>query len=151
MGRREREAVARAARLHAAAQALTDDHDRAVEGVRTALQPIQDAAVEQALDAIPVTRLQDATDGRLRLGGVDRSGLRTVRQVLEAGPYRLRQIPGVGQRTADQIVAAARQLSDAVHDSLAVHIDVDRPEPRTTALVMALHVLVEAGPDARRT
>ncbi|MCC5474314.1 DEAD/DEAH box helicase [Streptomyces barringtoniae] len=150
MGRREREAVARAARLYEAAQALADDHGRAVEAVRAALQPIQDAAVEQALDGIPVARLQDATDGRLRLGGVDRSGLRTVRQVLEAGPYRLRQIPGVGQRTADQIVAAARQLSDAVHDTVAVHIDVDRPEPRTTALVMALHVLVEAGPDARR-
>ncbi|MQY37321.1 RNA polymerase-associated protein RapA [Streptomyces sp. RB17] len=150
MGRREREAVARAARLYEAAQGLADDHGRAVEAVRAALKPLQDAAVEQALDAISVARLQDATDGRLRLGGVDRNGLRTVRQVLEAGPYRLRQIPGVGQRTADQIVAAARQLSDAVRDTVAVHIDVDRPEPRTTALVMALHVLVEAGPEARR-
>jgi superfamily II DNA or RNA helicase len=150
MGRREREAVAQAVRLYEAAQALADDHGRAVEAVRAALKPIHDAAVGQALDAIPVARLQDATDGRLRLASVDKSGLRTVRQVLEAGPYRLRQIPGVGQRTADQIVAAARQLSDAVHDTVAVHIDVDRPEPRTTALVMALHVLVEAGPEARR-
>ncbi|GHE02997.1 SNF2-related protein [Streptomyces alanosinicus] len=150
MGRRERETVARAARLHEAARSLAGDHGKAVEAVRAALKPIQDAAVEQALDAIPVARLQDATGGRLRLGGVDRSGLRTVRQVLDAGPYRLRQIPGVGERTADQIVAAARQLSEAVHESTAVHIDVDRPEPRTTALVMALHVLVEAGPGARR-
>ncbi|MEV6113930.1 SNF2-related protein [Streptomyces sp. NPDC052109] len=150
MGRRERDAVAQAARLHEAARSLADDHGKAVEAVRAALRPMQDAEVERALDAIPVARLQDATSGRLRLGGVDRSGLRTVRQVLEAGPYRLRQIPGVGQRTADQIVAAARQVSEAVHDSVAVHIDVDHPEPRTTALVMALHVLVEAGPEARR-
>ncbi|GAA4675336.1 hypothetical protein GCM10023347_32250 [Streptomyces chumphonensis] len=70
--------------------------------------------------------------------------------VLEAGPYRLRQIPGVGQRTVDQMLAAARRLSEAVHETVAVHIDVDRPEPRTTALVSALHVLVEAGPNARR-
>ncbi|MGW1286142.1 DEAD/DEAH box helicase [Streptomyces sp. NPDC002586] len=150
MGRREREAVARAARLYEAARSLADDHDRAVEAVRAALQPIQDAAVEQALDAIPVARLQDATGGRLRLGSVDKSGLHTVRQVLDAGPYRLRQVPGVGQRTADQIVAAARQLSAAVHETAAVHIDVDHPEPRTTALVQALHVLVAAGPEARR-
>ncbi|AOR35874.1 helicase SNF2 [Streptomyces fodineus] len=150
MGRREREAVVQAARLYEAARSLAKDHGKAVEAVRGALRPIQEAAVEQALDAIPVARLQDATNGRLRLGPVDKSGLRTVRQVLEAGPYRLRQIPGVGGRTADQIVAAARQLSDAVLDSVAVHIDVDRPEPRTTALVMALQVLVEAGPDARR-
>ncbi|MFF9767213.1 DEAD/DEAH box helicase [Streptomyces sp. NPDC014636] len=150
MGRAERDAVARGIRLCEAAQAVVGDHDRAVEAVRAALKPIQDTAVEQALDAIPVARLQDATEGRLRLGNVEKSGLRTVRQVLDAGPYRLRQIPGVGQRTVDQIVAAAQRLSEAVHETIAVHLDVDRPEPRTTALVRALHVLVEAGPDARR-
>lgn len=129
---------------------MVGDHGRAVEAVRAALRPIHDAAVKRELDAIPVARLQDVTEGRLRLGSVEKSGLRTLGSVLEAGPYRLRQIPGVGKRTVDQMLAAARRLSEAVHETVAVHIDVDRPEPRTTALVMALHVLVEAGPDARR-
>ncbi|WGD40957.1 DEAD/DEAH box helicase [Streptomyces cathayae] len=150
MGRGERETVARGARLHEAARALAGDHGRAVEAVRAALKPMHDAAVQRELDAIPVARLQDVTEGRLRLGGVEKSGLRTVGSVLEAGPYRLRQIPGVGQRTVDRMLAAARRLSEAVHESVAVHIDVDRPEPSTTALVRALHVLVEAGPDTRR-
>ena len=150
VGRGERDAVARGTRLHKAARAVVGDHGRAVEAVRAALRPIHDAAVKQELDAIPVARLQDVTEGRLRLGSVERSGLRTLGSVLEAGPYRLRQIPGVGQLTADQLLAAARRLSEAVHETVAVHIDVDRPEPRTTALVSALHVLVEAGPDARR-
>ncbi|MGW1727102.1 DEAD/DEAH box helicase [Streptomyces sp. NPDC002306] len=150
MGRGERDLVARGARLHEAARAVVGDHGRAVEAVRAALKPIQDAAVRRELDAIPVSRLQDVTDGRLRLGNVEKSGLRTVGGVLEAGPYRLRQIPGVGQRTVDQMLGAARQLSAAVHESVAVHLDVDRPRPDTTALVMALYVLVEAGPDARR-
>ncbi|MFF3084039.1 DEAD/DEAH box helicase [Streptomyces nojiriensis] len=150
MGRREREAVAGGERLYAAAQAVVGDHRRAVDAVREALKPIHDAAAEQALEAIPVTRLKEVTEGRLRLGEVERSGLRSVGQVLDAGSYRLRQIPGVGQRTADQVIAAARQISDAVRETIAVHIDVDRPEPRTTALVTALHVLVEAGPDAQR-
>ncbi|MFI5861846.1 DEAD/DEAH box helicase [Streptomyces sp. NPDC051546] len=150
MGRSEREAVAAGGRLYEAAQAVAGDHGRAVEAVRAALKPIYDTAAEQALDAIPVARLKEVTEGRLRLGEVERSGLRSIRQVLDAGSYRLRQIPGVGQRTADQVIAAARQISDAVRETIAVHIDVDRPEPRTTSLVMALHVLVEAGPDARR-
>ncbi|MEU2913677.1 DEAD/DEAH box helicase [Streptomyces massasporeus] len=150
MGRGEREAVAAGGRLYEAAQAVAGDHGRAVEAVRTALKPICDTAAEQALDAIPVARLKEVTEGRLRLGEVERSGLRSVRQVLDAGSYRLRQIPGVGQRTADQVLAAARQISDAVRETTAVHIDVDRPDPRTTSLVMALQVLVEAGPDARR-
>ncbi|MFD9477956.1 DEAD/DEAH box helicase [Streptomyces nojiriensis] len=150
MGRREREAVAGGERLHEAAQAVVGDHRQAVDAVREALKPIHDTAAEQALEAIPVARLKEVTEGRLRLGEVERSGLRSVGQVLDAGSYRLRQIPGVGQRTADQVIAAARQISDAVRETIAVHIDVDRPEPRTTALVMALHVLVEAGPDAQR-
>ncbi|MFF4421392.1 DEAD/DEAH box helicase [Streptomyces sp. NPDC001549] len=150
MGRREREAVAGGERLYEAAQAVVGDHRQAVDAVREALKPIHDTAAEQALEAIPVARLKEVTEGRLRLGEVERSGLRSVGQVLDAGSYRLRQIPGVGQRTADQVIAAARQISDAVRETIAVHIDVDRPEPRTTALVTALHVLVEAGPDAQR-
>jgi len=150
VGRGERDTVAEGARLYEAAQAVVGDHGRAVEAVRAALKPIHDAAVKRELDAIPVARLQDVTEGRLRLGSVEKSGLRTLGSVLDAGPYRLRQIPGVGQRTVDQMLAAARRLSEAVRETVAVHIDVDRPEPGTTALVTALHVLVEAGPDARR-
>lgn len=150
MGRGERDTVARGARLHRAAQAVAGDHGRAVEAVRAALKPIHDTAAKRELDAIPVARLQDVTEGRLRLGNIEKSGFRTVGRVLEAGPYRLRQIPGGGQRTVDQMLAAARRLSEAVHETVAVHIDVDRPEPSATALVMALQVLLEAGPDARR-
>ncbi|WP_406254583.1 DEAD/DEAH box helicase [Streptomyces chartreusis] len=150
MGRSEREAVARGRRLFEAAQAVVDDHARAVETVRAALAPIHDDLARTELDAIPVARLKDLTEGRLRLGEVEKGGFRTVGQVLDAGSYRLRQLPGVGQQTADQTVAAARRIADAVRETIAVHIDVDRPEPRATALVVALNVLVEAGPEARR-
>ncbi|MGW6738016.1 DEAD/DEAH box helicase [Streptomyces sp. NPDC055013] len=150
MGRSEREAVARGGRLNEAAQAVADDHARAVAAVRQALEPIHDDLARRELDVIPVARLKDVTEGRLRLGEVEKGGFRTVGQVLDAGPSRLRQLPGVGQQTADQTVAAARRIADAVGDTIAVHIDVDRPEPRTTALVMALGVLVEAGDEARR-
>ncbi|MFE1413889.1 DEAD/DEAH box helicase [Streptomyces sp. NPDC058746] len=150
MGRRDREAVARGSRLYEAAQAVAGDHARAVEEVRAVLTPICDGLAARELDAIPVARLKEVTEGRLRLGEVERGGFRTVGQVLDAGPYRLRQIPGVGQQTAAQAFAAARQIADAVRETIAVHIDVDRPDPRTTALVVALHVLVEAGPEARR-
>lgn len=150
MGRSEREAVARGRRLFEAAQAVVDDHARAVEAVRAALEPIHDDLARTELDAIPVARLKDLTEGRLRLGEVEKGGFRTVGQVLDAGSYRLRQLPGVGQQTADQTVAAARRIADAVRETIAVHIDVDRPEPRITTLVVALNVLVEAGPEARR-
>ncbi|WP_425827426.1 DEAD/DEAH box helicase [Streptomyces fractus] len=149
MGRSEREAVADGARLHAAVRALLDDHARAVRTVREALAPLLDESVAQVLDTMPVARLQEATDGRVRVGLVERDGLRTVRQVLDAGPARLHQIHGVGPQTATQLLAAAGRLAERVRQTAAVPLDVDAPEPRTTALVTALHVLVEAGPDAR--
>ncbi|MEU5366919.1 DEAD/DEAH box helicase [Streptomyces sp. NPDC005925] len=150
MGRDEREAVARGARLAEGAARVRGDHERALADVREALRPIHDRLADEELARIPVARLRDVTEGRLRLGDLDKGGFGTVRDVLEAGTYRLRQTPGVGQRTADQAVAAARRIADAVRDSVAVRIDVDHPEPHTTALVIALHVLVEAGAGARR-
>ncbi|MHC5257315.1 DEAD/DEAH box helicase [Streptomyces sp. UC4497] len=149
MGRSEREAVADGSRLHAAVRGLLDDHARAVQNVRDALTPLLDESVARVLDTMPVARLQEATDGRVRVGLVERDGLRTVRQVLDAGPARLNQIHGVGPQTATQLLAAAGRLAERVRQTAAVPLDVDAPEPRTTALVTALHVLVEAGPDAR--
>ena len=150
MGRGERNVVVRGSRLYESAQALISDHARAVEAARAALAPIQDAEVKRELEAIPVARLQDVTEGRLRLGNVEKGGFRTVASVLEAPPYRLRQIPGVGEHTVTHMLAAARQLAAATRETVAVHIDVDHPDPSTSALVTALHVLVEAGPEARR-
>ncbi|WP_327288959.1 DEAD/DEAH box helicase [Streptomyces sp. NBC_01198] len=149
-GRKAGDVRADGARLLAAAGALLADHGQAVAAVRAALAPIVDELAAHELESIPAARLKDVTQGRLRLGAIEAAGYRSVRQVLDAGRYGLRQIPGVGARTADQAYAAARQIAAAVGETVAVRIDVDRPEPRTTALVVALHRLVAAGTGATR-
>ncbi|MFL6117100.1 MAG: DEAD/DEAH box helicase [Catenulispora sp.] len=149
MGRGERNAITRGSHLYETAQALIGDHVSAVKAARAAFAPLQDAVVERELDAIPVARLQDVTEGRLRLANIEKSGYRTVGSVLGEQPYRLRQIPGVGEQTVNHLLAAAGQLAAATRETVAVHIDVDHPDPSTTALVTALHVLVQAGPEAR--
>lgn len=150
VGRRARELCTEGMRLYEAARTVLADHARALEAVRSALAPIRDELVAKELECIPVARLKDATEGRLRLAAVEAAGLSSVRAVYEASRYELRQIPGVGAQTADQALAAARQIARAVEETVTVRIDVDRPEPRTTALVVALHRLVEAGPELRR-
>jgi hypothetical protein len=147
----ERGAVlAEAARLAAAAAAVTADHAAAVEEVRAALRPLVEELGAHELEAIPVGRLKDVTEGRVRLGAIEAAGLRSVADVLRAGRYGLRQLPGVGQQTADQAFAAAGQIARAVEGTVAVRFDVEHPTPGTTALLIALHRLVEAGPEARR-
>ncbi|MFD4879115.1 DEAD/DEAH box helicase [Streptomyces sp. NPDC058420] len=149
-GRRARELCERGTQLYDVARTLRADHTRALDAVRSALEPLRAELVAQELESIPVARLKDVTEGRLRLGAVEAAGLTSVRAVHQASRYELRQLPGVGQQTADRALAAARQIARAVAETVSVRIDVDHPEPRTTALVIALQRLVEAGPELRR-
>ncbi|MFJ3086109.1 DEAD/DEAH box helicase [Streptomyces sp. NPDC086838] len=149
-GRAARELLVRAGGLLGAARGVLADHTRAVTAVRTCLDPLLDDLVRADLAAIPVARLKDVTEGRLRLGAIEQAGLTTVGQVYGAGRYELRQIPGVGAQTADQALAAAGQIAHAVRDTVALRIDVDTQDEAVTALLGALYRLVEAGPDVRR-
>ncbi|MEV7138574.1 DEAD/DEAH box helicase [Streptomyces tauricus] len=150
VGRKAREVVARGERLGGLARDVLADHARALDQVRAALAPLLAELVAQELEGIPVSRLKDVTEGRLRLGALESAGFGSVRPVFEASRYELRQIPGVGAQTADQALAAARQIARALEETVSVRIDIDHPEPRTTALVIALRRIVEAGPDLRR-
>ncbi|MBY8877541.1 DEAD/DEAH box helicase [Actinacidiphila acidipaludis] len=133
-----------------AARALAEDHARAVDAARTPLDALRADLARRDLAKIPVARLKDVTEGRLRLAAIESAGYATVAHVLDAGRYELRRIPGVGPQTADQAVAAAGQIAAAVEEAVTVRIDMDDRDPRTTALLVALHRLVEAGPEARR-
>ncbi|MGW8488995.1 DEAD/DEAH box helicase [Streptomyces sp. NPDC055886] len=146
-----RELLARAERLLESARAVPADRANAVAAVRSVLDPLLDSLVGRELARIPVSRLKDVTEGRLRLGALEQAGFGTVGQVHGTDRYALRQIPGVGAHTADQALAAAGQIAHAVRDTVSVRIDVDAaPDDTSTALVIALHRLVAAGPDARR-
>ncbi len=137
--------------LLASARQVLADHHSAREAVRAALAPLREELVGRELETVPVSRLKDVTQGRLRVGALEQAGLMTVRQVLEAGPYALRQIPGVGRQTADQTLAAARQIAGAVEESVTVRLDLERAgDPHTAALLTALNRLVNAGPDIPR-
>ena len=143
-------ALREADRLAAAARALLDDHAAAVDQVQRALGVCRRRLVSADLDAIPLSRLRDVTGGRLRITALEAAGMTSVRQVLDSTAYQLRTLPGVGAQTAAQTLAAADQIARAVESSVAVRIDVARPEADTTALVEALHRMVAAGPDRRR-
>lgn len=146
--RNARRVLTEAEVLFTAARTVVADHTQVVSEIRAALSPLTDTLVRQELDGIPVSRLKDVTEGRLRLGALGPAGYSTVGQVLDARPYTLQQIPGIGAQTANQAIAAARQIADAVAEHVAVRIDADAAgDPHTTALVTALNRLVNAGPD----
>ncbi|WP_275956160.1 DEAD/DEAH box helicase [Nonomuraea sediminis] len=149
-----RQLVRRAARLGGNASGLLGEYGKAVAEVRSALEPVRDRQARLELGAIPVSRLKDVTGGGLRLTALEEAGYTTVLSVLDATPYELQGLPGVGPKTRWQAQSAAQQLARAARESGTVHIDVEEQDVETARLLGALHVLVAAGPElprARRT
>ncbi|WP_327582547.1 SNF2-related protein [Nonomuraea sp. NBC_00507] len=137
-------------RLLADARALLDEHTSVHRQAKDALDALRLDLARAGLGEIPVSRLRDVTDGRLRIATLEKAGYTTVRQVLEASPYQLQLLPGIGARTAAQIHAAARQLEQAAAEAASIRIDVERRDQPTTDLVIALQRLVNVGPDLPR-
>ncbi len=110
-------------------------------GVEAAFMALREQMVRRELANIPVTRLRDTTEGRLRIGPLGQAGFPTVLEVHDSSRGRLQQIPGVGATTATQLLAAARQVATAIRDGLRVRVDLDPSDAVSTSLIVALHRL----------
>jgi superfamily II DNA or RNA helicase len=128
------------------ARALRSEISGAVEApsirflaARHAYEAVRDDLVRQQLATLPLKRLRETTQGRLRLGVVESAGYRTVGQAAAAGRYRLEQIPGVGPQTASQVIAAANQLQVAMLQSTRVRFDPDTRPLLQAKLLEDLH------------
>ncbi|SDL30208.1 DEAD/DEAH box helicase [Nonomuraea jiangxiensis] len=149
-----RDLLRRAARLLGDARELIAEDGTAVAEVRSALDPIRGRQARAELDAVPVSRLKEVTGGRLRTGVLEEAGYTTVLSVLQATPYELQKLPGVGPKTRRQAQSAAQRIATAMEETCTPHIDVEDRDAETTRLLVALYRLVAAGPHlprARRT
>jgi superfamily II DNA or RNA helicase len=148
---READALcARAEPLLSRARTLLQDHESVRAAVRAALGVLRTELSRAELARIPVARIKDVTEGRLRIGVLEEVGYATVLDVCDASPYRLQQLPGIGAQTANQMHTAALQIARAAAEAASIRIDVDRRDATSTDLVVALHRLVNVGPDLNR-
>ncbi len=126
---------AQARQLLASAQAL---RARSADGrlaptvrrkaARSAFDGVRDRLVREELAAVPLARLKETTEGRIRFGPIEAAGFTTVGQAVAAGAFGLQQVRGVGSESAIKVVAAARHLEVALRDSVRVRLDpVGRP------------------------
>lgn len=120
--------------LAAAAQAPADAKAAALD----ALTPVRNQIVQARLGDIAVESLREATEGRLRIEPLRAVGYGTVADVVDVAPGALCLLPGVGEQTATRIVAAARAVRRAVHDTTPVRLDPDQRPPAQTLLLRAL-------------
>lgn len=88
-GRERRELYGRGRRLRENAAAVVDEYRAAVERVRALAEGLRDQEAQAALEEVPVARLSDVTDGRLRVTALEAAGYVTVGQVHRAEAYEL--------------------------------------------------------------
>ncbi|MGW9397114.1 hypothetical protein [Streptomyces sp. NPDC055642] len=141
--------VRRAERLRKVAARVAEDHARAVETVREAWAPLHEGLVHAELARTPVAKLRGAGIALLWAKDLERNGIRSVQDVLDAGAWGVAEASGVGRRTAERVWTAAGRKADHVDAGTTVRLDADPPDARTAVLLNALRVLVEAGPAAR--
>ena len=113
---------------------------------RTAYEALQADIARAQLAKMPLDRIKDITEGRIRLGLIERAGYSTVGAVLNAGS-RLHHIPGVGPESATKAVAAARQLMKAMIGETRVRFDPDDRTVAQTRLLAALRLYERAKRD----
>jgi hypothetical protein len=100
---------------------------------------LRDDVVRQEMATMPLTRIKETTQGRLRLGPLEKAGYRTVGAAAAAGTWRLQEIPGIGPHTAAQVIGAARQLQAAMVQDVRVRFDPDSRTPLQAELLGELH------------
>ncbi|WP_241989900.1 MULTISPECIES: DEAD/DEAH box helicase [unclassified Streptomyces] len=135
--------VVEARELHPARTALTAI-DRALHresGFRSAVEAAGDAVrqaeVRKLVAGMPVERLKDATNGRLRITALHDAGIRTVQQVLDRRSA-IQSLPGVGETTGNRMIGAAQTIWQTTMDEMPIRIDIKNRSQSTTALLKAM-------------
>jgi SNF2 family DNA or RNA helicase len=105
---------------------------------REAYESARDEIVDRQLAAMSIEKLRETTEGGVRFGAIKAAGFTTVESILQASPNRLMQIRGVGQHTAMQVLAAARQLELAMKEGLWLRFDLERKPKEQKRLLEAL-------------
>ncbi len=100
--------------------------------------------IHSRLRGQPIGSLRDVAGKGARLGALEQAGYRTVDDVLRATPRDLQAVPGVGQRTAEQITTAARRAAEQVARDTKTRLDVDRRDPGQTQLLATLAAIRHA-------
>ncbi|GAB2814332.1 hypothetical protein GCM10027073_53150 [Streptomyces chlorus] len=141
--------VRAARRLEEVASRLTQDHAQAVDAVRTAWEPLRQSLVDEALGQVSVERLRRSAGRGFDAKELRRCGIRSARDVLEAGTPLLSRLPGVEPGAAEWLTAAAQRLADDAVRAGVGRAVLERSDPRVVELLNALSVLVRVGPEGR--
>lgn len=105
---------------------------------------LQEQEVRRLLRQMPLDKLREVSSGQLRLGGLEKAGIRSVGDVAFKSDEELQRHPGIGPKTAQQIRHAADSLAGSARKKAVFRFDADRPDEAQKQLLSTLHALEAA-------
>lgn len=138
-GRAAKDLIARSRQLRSAINEAAAAPETRRRSAKRVFDAVRDEVVHQEMATMPLARIKETTQGRLRIGLIEKAGYRTIGAAAAAGVHRLQGIPGVGPHTASQVIGAARQLEAAMVQDVRVRFDPDSRTRLQTALLGELH------------
>jgi superfamily II DNA or RNA helicase len=119
------------------------------ESARQQADELKGRAVTARLQELPITALRGSVGQGARLSQLQKVGYRTVGDLLTARSHVLDAVPGVGPRTVEQVMAAARSTERRVRDDTPLRFDPDHRDRDQTQLLATLAALHSAEQVAR--
>jgi superfamily II DNA or RNA helicase len=152
VGRAARAIVDDVALLVRRADALLAARDELRELARRQLESLGTGDAGTQLRRRPIGDLKEFAGRGARLGRLQKAGIRTVADVLDARPHDLDRVPGVGPQTVRRVTAAARRLEAELVGATSVRLDPDRRDPAQTRLLATVAAIraADAVPAALR-
>jgi SNF2 family DNA or RNA helicase len=112
--------------------------------VATTYAALTEQTLRRQLSEIPLDQLKPLAGTRLRLGPLEAAGIDSVGKVLKTTVGYLCTLPGIGERTAQEALSAARQIEQTARDHVEVRIDAETARKDAWETVQALYRAVSA-------
>lgn len=145
----DREVMASAMAGHTAVRDVRFAAEDSAEQIKTVGASIRGRDVKAALREMSLDALKAATDGRIRLGILDKAGFESVQDVLTRSS-EVHSVSGLGEKSAVQVVAAAEKMQSLVRRETPLRIDVVKRDKQTDALLRLLSKWATANASLRR-
>lgn len=113
-----------------------------VRTVREDFASAQARMVERQLGDLPIGSLHAASRGQVRVGALERGGVRTVQQMLDRG-LSVATMPGVSEQNARLALSTARALQRESREQLRLKLDWDPSDAAASGLVTTLRRVLQ--------
>ena len=110
---------------------------RLAEDVRGAVDELRAKESLEFVSKMSIAALKDATREKLRIGSLEQHGIKTIGDIISFQRV-LQRFPGIGEKSARDILGAVQTLFQATYDEMPARLDIKKRLPEATEVLVRL-------------